>query len=745
MFQVANQVFNGRMSECSQPESTNESADLSGDSSENTESEQWSYDKQKARDNQQAKTILKTDRSSLFQCSSCNYSSKYQSVLKKHVRKHHLKQLRSSMRTTRGRSNSNKSNSSLNNNSLTNGVKKMFVCTICEKISSYDLSEIKCHVYNDHLQPKDNKTSEKIENENKGGEFNDESDGEILHSEKNRKRKLSEINYAEKLSNPYKKFRSAAEESFDFEDEPENEKIVMNFSRSSTLNKSRQDKMEEKNNGFRLMRTSNNERTTGDILKCTECSFTSSNFASLDEHSKSVHKIAIPELKSLKTEPKSHCSSNETSKNVLSAKRFSDDENGSEYEETSENLNETEEEWTTSGKSNNRWRAKNSLNLYRKRTENVISKKAILKCPDCPFVARTVLLLNKHKELHKKIPGYSKCKYCSYNVKVKYALYVHEQLHVENRTGRREIAEKEEDFAEKEAYTKEFANRLRAKAKIITKMPQTEKQICTDCLFETLDSDIFNDHIKRHNTTGVDYLKCSNCSYSATTRNDLVKHKKLHDNNEDFRMLLICEKCPYATKKKENLEKHSTLHGASNFKFGCQYCSYFAVNFRFLVEHIKLHSKSAKHLVFTHSLEALKNASKLSMKLPTNDVEICDDIPLYEHSIVYCAPSNSSAQTCTKCPHLSSSNEEYLNHLQGHDSSKSFSFRCCDCDFGTKDRKTFVKHVLCHSICDTDLMYEKLVRHEKPSQLSKAYFMGKAAMTLRENHTMDDWRKALSN
>lgn len=389
-----------------------------------------------------------------------------------------------------------------------------------------------------------------------------------------------------------------------------------------------------------------------------------------------------------------------------------------------------------------RWKSRN-FKLFRRHNDKTSQKKQILKCPNCPFVARTIVLLNKHKELHKRIPGYSKCKYCSYNVKVKYALYVHEQLHVENQSEGKEFVEKEEDYAEKEAYTREFAGRLRAKAKIITKIPQTENYTCSDCPFSTLDSETFHDHCKRHITTGVDLLNCSNCSYVAINRNDLSKHKKLHDHTADLKLVFFCEKCPYATRKKENLDRHSTLHGANNFKFGCQFCNYFAVNYRFLAEHIKLHHKTTKNLVFSHSIDAFKNATKVSMKLPTRDVDICDEYPLYEHSIVYCAPSNLNAKPCSMCPHLSSSHEEYILHRQGHDSSKNFSFRCCDCDFGTKDREIFVRHVLCHSICDVDLMYDKLMRHEKPNEPSKAYVMGKAAMSLRENHSIDDWRKIL--
>lgn len=347
------------MSECSQPESTNESADPSGDSSDNNGGEEWNHEQKskRTRDSYGSKKGPRKPRNSNFRCTKCTYSTKYNSVLQKHIRKQHWKQIRSSMRTqkTRSRSTSNKSTSSLNNNSLTNGLRKVFVCKICETFSSSDLCEIKCHVYNDHLHKRENEIYAArldLENENEDDESpSDEATvKKIPHETKGRKRKLSEIN--NRTTIPNKRSRLNMEKSTETDSQSQD-----NY--NSPLNKN------SRNNSFENIYVNNEDMdfkspdlvkiasktcNRGEKLECTECTFSSYDRLSFDRHNEEIHKIKIPIFKSVKKEPVSEPSSSIETLVESGKSKASDGENGS-GENVSKNLIDKEKEWT------NRWKS----------------------------------------------------------------------------------------------------------------------------------------------------------------------------------------------------------------------------------------------------------------------------------------------------------------------------------------------------------------------------------------------------
>lgn len=351
------------MSECSQPESTNESVDPSGDSSENNDGEEWHYGKKKkTRDPPSTKKVPRKPRSTSFRCSKCSYTTKYNSVLKKHIRKHHLKQIRSSLRTqkARGRSGTNKSTSSLNNNSLKNGTRKVFVCKICEKFSSYDLSEIKCHVYNDHLHKRENEIyAAKFDLHNNDNNDDDEdevneslsNDVPVANSQesKGRKRKLSEIN---KETVSCKRSRLSREKSLEREPKSqERDHNIISIHRNSSVCTPEENISLNEGNDYKspeLIQFSSTSNR-GEKLECTDCPFSSYDRLSFDRHNEEIHNLKLPVLRLVKKEPVSERSfSVET---PVESTKSNDDDNGSEFGATTKNLKSKEDKWTDQWKS----------------------------------------------------------------------------------------------------------------------------------------------------------------------------------------------------------------------------------------------------------------------------------------------------------------------------------------------------------------------------------------------------------
>ncbi|CAD5116375.1 unnamed protein product [Dimorphilus gyrociliatus] len=751
----------------------------------------------------------------IYHCHYCNYSSEYEHSLKKHMSIKHtdLKyNYTSSSETVNnfiGIPHNNLMTNNNNNNIKPNHInKKKFSCTYCEKFSTSDITKIRKHIRG-HLQNKGDgscnySSSNETGNESSVTPKKRRSPTEFSTSNKKfcsitrraefgtvlrkKRRKSCNIEIGKK---PNKKTKRR--NSIQFGPKEATTQIHCMYCEYSSVNWS----------NF-LCHKSNHQPGLGQF-KCIECSFNNPKQYVVKRHYNTYHKS-----KGIQLGPDSSvCIVNEEDVNKKEATKDINDENlKKEEEESSPNkevsnnelhqndvfnfqmqLSEPEDEKKVNEKSINnirrdffrcklcykvkfgcysnalnhvRTKHNNNKNLITKH-EDLSPKKQNLNCLECPFVARTAVQLSKHKELHKKIPGYIKCRYCSYNVKVKYALYVHEQLHTTSDTEQEESNEDQEtdvyqenkdsveklDEDDKVGYSKQFSVRLRAKARTIGKVTKIEKQYCSNCPFSTIDAEAFEDHILRHENELASEFECSDCSYAGKSRQDLTKHSKLHEkefnaNNGEF----ACEKCPYATKIQERIIRHCSLHGATSLRYGCQFCSYFSVNIQFLKEHSKLHSKPSDHLVYTHSIEALKNAAKRAMIYNKDDKMFHDELQLYEHSSVYSRPTTGVSQACTLCPYIAIDSSDLVEHQKGHSLDTTSPFRCFDCNFGATTRSSFLKHVLCHSICDVDRLYDLLMQQEisgisKPIPPFKAYQMGRAAMALSENHSMEDWIVAM--
>lgn len=137
--------------------------------------------------------------------------------------------------------------------------------------------------------------------------------------------------------------------------------------------------------------------------------------------------------------------------------------------------------------------------------------------------------------------------------------------------------------------------------------------------------------------------------------------------------ILDCDICPYRAPRHNQLLRHKKLHEERpGYTFECTFCPYYCPSDYCLQKHLQLHC--------------------------TNGISGSSSGPLKDHAYSQVPPiaNGKGEYSCDKCPFTSENCQRFLYHKQFHRPRPAAAYRCDVCPFWVPDSKMLVQHAKLH-------------------------------------------------
>ena len=210
-------------------------------------------------------------------------------------------------------------------------------------------------------------------------------------------------------------------------------------------------------------------------------------------------------------------------------------------------------------------------------------------CSQCPYSSATPSNLKRHMRIHTREKQFQ-CSECSYTCARSDTLYKHMRKH----TGEKPYE-------------------------------------CDECQYTCAQKYSLHLH-KQQKHTLEKLFKCSKCTYESTTRNDVIKHERIHAQEKPFK----CSICGFRCSDHSNLKVHKRKHtGEKPYK--CNICSYKCAHSSSLKRHVEImHPDPADAVIGFLLLQKLIERNQ-------------NDTTSNEENLAFVSPSNIHQDTSQKC------------------------------------------------------------------------------------------------
>ncbi|XP_054164630.1 zinc finger protein Xfin-like [Oppia nitens] len=245
------------------------------------------------------------------------------------------------------------------------------------------------------------------------------------------------------------------------------------------------------------------------------------------------------------------------------------------------------------------------------------------RCDKCPFIAGTKTQLLYHKQFHRpnRNATYS-CSLCTYSVSYLHLLNQHMKVHYQNPANMQSPINYYELPQEDEQEMEDSDDRDESDIPFTWVQIGNNKRKLFQCRFCSTTSKrrtYIYVHEKLHSNNTNEAFRCSQCVFETRDSNDFLSHlsdHKIDSNNENIKksnetnfttpsvsvidvdnirqgsrrmFSYVCRDCPAAFKSPGDLKIHSAFHG-NEHPHHCPYCNYKAKNKPQLCKHLYVHT-----------------------------------------------------------------------------------------------------------------------------------------------------------
>ncbi|KAL7631667.1 UNVERIFIED_CONTAM: hypothetical protein RMT77_018036 [Armadillidium vulgare] len=223
---------------------------------------------------------------------------------------------------------------------------------------------------------------------------------------------------------------------------------------------------------------------------------------------------------------------------------------------------------------------------------------------------------------------------------------------------------------------------------------------CPVCEFRTKRVHYLNHHMRNHSFSRY---KCEFCNYKTNTKASFTTHLNTHEapisfsNSEEEvnKTLLECSDCSFKTKRKSAFVSHVSQHTNKTF-LNCFECDFQTPNEDELDSHIQSHTKTKKENVKRY-IPNLQSEKK-EIKTPRLKRVKLEQILPNENNVVEEEEPNSEIRWyhCPNCD-FKANNKRFLDsHLRTHFGKKSVH-ECSICSYRTVSKQNLKVHMFKHS------------------------------------------------
>lgn len=229
---------------------------------------------------------------------------------------------------------------------------------------------------------------------------------------------------------------------------------------------------------------------------------------------------------------------------------------------------------------------------------------------------------------------------------------------------------------------KSFSRYLTLRHKIIDKhstLTQIKREEvcfhCEICDFRVKRKSILRRHMIRKHTSEseINWYTCEKCPFRAKFRSDLNRHKLVHSSQTLFH----CNDCSFGTKRKSNLTEHiANVHDKPWLQ--CDKCAYKTKNMGLLVVHVR-----SEH----------DDDYKGWLRCPLCPYKCKLEEQLHAHQAgMHALVESVRHYKCPQCSYKASAQSAVKSHVKAVHSSNFFN--CEHCEFRSKYKRNFLRHVL---------------------------------------------------
>lgn len=239
-----------------------------------------------------------------------------------------------------------------------------------------------------------------------------------------------------------------------------------------------------------------------------------------------------------------------------------------------------------------------------------------------------------------------------------------------------------------------------------------ERFQCDICWEEFTKKSILDEHIVFKHTKLVKTYKCRKCTYQTTNKRYLKPHLNKHKNPDvKSYQSYVCVKRSAHQSNIANLEKHNNSLDKIEDMYKCSQCSFVSKYKSIYREHILRNNCMLKPFQCDICLSRFSLNRKLRCHVKS------------KHG----RPNNENIRKCPYCSYETKSESELEKHVRKHNESKQFEcqicnkklrtemslkchikylhlhddvndFRCAQCPFQTKYKRSFLRHLNIHKI-----------------------------------------------